>query len=338
MKKFILTVLCVTTFFIGLGGLIENVGARFKSDERALEIMRLARQAIGGESNINAVQSLSVRGKVAKTLNFGDESRIENGDWELHLQSPDKISKMLKIGAGNGSGGEQLEKKINVVVIKKGGDGNSVVDENGSSEKVTIIKKGDQEMSGADAAGNPKIRREILTENIKGDVGNSHGSELFRTMLFLLLTTPPNSDANYIYAGDATVDGVICEIVEVKAGGASVKLFFNKSSHLPVMASFTGTKPMVFRINKNKADTDDQQNVTVFANQKTAAQTGEFQVKFSDYRSVSGVQMPYKWTQTIDGGADETIDVTSYETNPANIAEKFKNEPQKIMIRTKKPE
>ncbi len=337
MKKFILTVLCVATFFIGLGGLIENVGARFKSDERALEIMRLARQAIGGEANINAVQSLSVKGRATKTFNFETDARTETGDWELHLQSPDKISKMLKIGAGNG-GGEHLEKKINVVVIRKDDGANSVIDENGSSEKVTIIKKGDKEMSGADAAGNPKIRRQIITEDVRGDVGNFHGNELFRTMLFLLLTTPPNSDANYIYAGDATIDGVNCEIVQVNAGGTSVKLFFNKSSHLPVMASFTGAKPMVFRVNKNKADTDDQQTVTVFANQRGAAQKGEFQVKFSDYRSVSGVQMPYKWTQTIDGSADETIDVTSYETNPANIAEKFKNEPQKIMIRTKKPE
>lgn len=338
MKKFILAVLCVSTFFIGLGGLIENVGAKFKSDERALEIMRRARQAIGGDANLNAVQSLSVTGKVTKTLNFGEETRTETGDWELNLQASGKISKMIKIGAGVGSGGEQLEKKVNVVVVRKGDGAKAVIGEDGSSEKVTIIKKGDGEMPSEKGDGTPKIRRQILTENIHGDVGNNHGDDFFRTMMFLLLTAPQNTDANYVYAGDGVVDGANCEIVQISSNGGSLKLYFNKSTHLPVMASFTGAKPLVFRVKPGEANADGKANVMVFANQKGAAQTGEFQIKFSDYRNVNGVQFPHRWTQTIDNSADETIDVTGYEVNPANIADKFKNEPQKIMIRTKKPE
>ena len=62
----------------------------------------------------------------------------------------------------------------------------------------------------------------------------------------------------------------------------------------------------------------------------------EFTVKFSDYRTVNGVQLPFKWTQTVGGEPDETFDVTSYEINPANIADKFKN--QNVMVRMKKPE
>ena len=58
-------------------------------------------------------------------------------------------------------------------------------------------------------------------------------------------------------------------------------------------------------------------------------ETAEFQVKFSDYRSVNGVQLPFKWTQTVGGAEDETFDVTSYDINPANIAEKF-NEPKRF--------
>lgn len=42
MKKFIFSILCVSVFFIGLGGLINQVGAKFKSDERALEIIKQA--------------------------------------------------------------------------------------------------------------------------------------------------------------------------------------------------------------------------------------------------------------------------------------------------------
>ncbi len=62
-------------------------------------------------------------------------------------------------------------------------------------------------------------------------------------------------------------------------------------------------------------------------------ETAEFSVKFSDYRFTGGVQLPYKWVQTVGGTPDETFDVTSYEINPANIADLFQN--QKVMFRTK---
>ena len=57
-------------------------------------------------------------------------------------------------------------------------------------------------------------------------------------------------------------------------------------------------------------------------------------VKFSDYRSTGGVQLPYKWTTTVGGNVREVFDVTSYDLNPANIAERFAN--QKVFVRTKK--
>ena len=57
MKSFIVSVLCVSVFFIGLGSLVDKVGATFKSDEKALELVRKARQAIGGD---NAVRTSEV--------------------------------------------------------------------------------------------------------------------------------------------------------------------------------------------------------------------------------------------------------------------------------------
>ena len=60
----------------------------------------------------------------------------------------------------------------------------------------------------------------------------------------------------------------------------------------------------------------------------------EISVKFSDYRGVNGVQLPYKWTTSVAGQTTEVLDVTSYELNPANIAEKFQN--QRTFVRLKK--
>ena len=61
----------------------------------------------------------------------------------------------------------------------------------------------------------------------------------------------------------------------------------------------------------------------------------EFQIRFSDYRGINGVQLPYRWTTTVNGKADETFDVNAYEINPSNIGGKFAN--QKTMVRIPKP-
>jgi hypothetical protein len=78
---------------------------------------------------------------------------------------------------------------------------------------------------------------------------------------------------------------------------------------------------------------------TVIFTKKLDAEAGEtanVEVTFSDYRSVNGVQLPYHWTQTVSGAADETFDVTNYEINPPNIGDFFKNE--KVFLRTQKPD
>ena len=60
MKRFIVSILCVSVFFIGLGSLAEKAGARFKSDPRALEIIKQARQAIGvADAEVIQVAALS---------------------------------------------------------------------------------------------------------------------------------------------------------------------------------------------------------------------------------------------------------------------------------------
>ena len=77
MKKFIISILCVAVFFIGLGGLIQETGARFKSDERSLSLIRQAQIAIGGETAVRNVRSLSIVGQVTKSFDFDGTSRTE---------------------------------------------------------------------------------------------------------------------------------------------------------------------------------------------------------------------------------------------------------------------
>ncbi|CAN5242891.1 hypothetical protein BH10ACI1_BH10ACI1_32890 [soil metagenome] len=342
MKKFTVMILCVSIFFIGLGGLVETVGARFKSDERAIEIMRLARQAIGGEENIKAVQSLSVTGKAMKTFEFEKDLRIERGDWELNLQMPNKISKMMRINTENNVGNnvrtENTDKQVDVVIVRKGDGTENQTITTDSPQKVVVIRKGDGNnmVWNENTNTNGETRNAVVTEDNRGEGETFQRNDFFRTAVSLLLTSPQGNDADYVYAGETNVDGTNCEIVQINSGGTSVKLFLNKSTHLPVMMSYTDAKPLVFRVTSSENNSNDN-NVKVIVNNPKESQTAEFQVKFSDYRAVNGLQFPFKWTQTIDGKADESIEVSAYQINPANIAEKFKELPQKIMIRTEKP-
>ncbi len=373
MKKFIISVLCVAVFFVGLGSLVQNVGAKFKSDERAVELVRLARIAIGGEESITNVKSLSINGKQTMTFNHNGTSTENIGDVEISLQLPNKLMKTMKFGQGDGTNPQVIEQDVRVVVVK---DGNGkVLTENikgpiagkqmnvrvenaGGNEEKIIVKKadgtteeikniGDQgEFTTSDGkkvivkrveGGNKKM---ILTEDIKSE-SQPRQNEMLRLTLALLMSAPQGIDVAYTYGGEGNVDTTVCNIVNATFGGETFKIFLDKSSNLPVAMNYNGMKmPKIIRTTempKVDASKGEIKDVKVIVKNVGEAETANYQVKFSDYRSVNGVQLPYRWTTTTANEPNETFDVTSYEVNPANIAEKFNKQPQRIMMRVEKP-
>jgi hypothetical protein len=286
---------------------------------------------------------------------------------------PDKLMKTIKIGHGDQAGGEKtVEKQFDVVVMGNAkdhqkvivhGEGNGTGKGSGEGADVrVVIKKDDgtvQELTGADAHkimvrktdSDDKVWTDKDGKTLKVDdkhvfmkgAGDHHGAmrqnELLRLTLGLLLTAPQGMDVNYTFAGEGIVDGTACNIIVAEFGGSSFRIYLGQTSNLPVMMSYTGVKMPVMMTFTKKTDApaDGAKDTMIFRTAGgPAPEKAEFNVKFSDYRSVGGVQLPYKWTQTIGGNADETFDVTSYEINPANIAERFQN--QKVMVRTTKPD
>jgi hypothetical protein len=357
MKRFIVSILSISVFFIGPGTLVDKVGARFKSDEKALELIAKARAAVGGDAAIAGVQSMLIVGRTAKTFRVDGIDRTELGETEIAFQMPNKFMKSVKLGHdGPETAGEKIVKRDVQVVVS--GDREKVMSgdgEAGAADGVhkVIIRKGD----GTAADGEKRvIIKKADGDNIlwktEGDAGKTdgqrvfvrkaggephggaHQNELLRTTLALLLTAPQGMDVSYTFSGEGNVGGTPCNIVEAAFGGSTMKLYLGKDSNLPMMLSFFGSE--LPRIMKFRADTPPQpgdKDTLVFT--RTAdgpAQDAEIQVTFSDYRSVGGLQVPFRWSQTVNGAADETFDVTNVEINPANIDEVFKN--RKIMVRT----
>lgn len=367
MKRLVISALCVSIFFLGIGALVEDVAARFKSDEKALELIRKARIAIGGEAAITAVNSMRIVGRTTHTIKIDGTERTEQGDTEIAMQLPDKMTKMVKIGEGKGDGQHKIvDHHVDVIRMSKEGETlkMKVADAGAptTEHKKIVVKKDDgtvMTLTGADAdkfiAEHPDLpaKKEVRIINgegkpqmiddervivRKGDAeadGSPRQNELLRTTLSLLLTAPQGMDVVYTLGGESTIDGVACNVVNAAFGGETVALFLDRSSNLPVAMNFTGMRmpKMIMRHAPDKVDTEKKDVVIVNKMSGMKRESAAFQVRFSDYRSVGGVQLPHKWTTTMGDKVEESFDVTTYEINPANIAESFAN--QKVVVRTK---
>jgi len=344
MKKFFLMVLLASVFFTGLGGMLRETAAKFKSDERALALLQKARQAIGGESSIAGINSLIVTGKTTRNFKFDGVDRSEQGEMEIALQFPDKMIKMIKIGHDDGAAGEKMTSKQVDVVVVRNGEGNAEWKTEGGNK--ILIKKDDGTVEEVRAGGDKKFtirkvdgtpgevqvsgdKKVIFDREVKDGKGElpRQGNELLRTSLALLLTAPQGMDVSYIYAGEGNVDGAACNIIDAQFAGGSIKLYLGRDSNLPVMISYQGAKipVMMWRVKKDETGVPTaDKDVKVFTRKMEAPEMAEFQVKFSDYRSVNGVLLPYRWTQTAGGQQDESVEISSYEINPANIGDKLK--------------
>jgi hypothetical protein len=371
MKRFIVSILGVSFFFICMGAVVDHVGAKFKSDEKALDIIKKARAAIGGDAALAGVRGLVIKGQTRRTFQIDGAERLEQGETEIALQYPDRMYKMVKLGKHDGAEGEGLiEKRFDVVVTGKG-EGHTVVLEGEGGEftgpegKKIIVRKAEggkggwktesgvvNELNSADgkkivrksANGNATFTSEDGKTIEKMHSGEPQGAmrqnELLRTTLSLLLTAPEGMDVSYTFAGEGDVEGTTVNAVVASFGEASYKLYFDRSSNLPVAMSYSGhPMPHIVKFKREGNPTAGGEPATdmmVFTRKiEGPGEMIENFVRFSDYRGTNGVQLPYKWTTTVGGKTSEVFDVTSYEVNPANIADRFKGE--KVFVRSAKP-
>lgn len=329
MKRFFVMILLVSSFFIGLGALIDGAKASLKSDAKALELIRLSRIAIGGEANINNVRSMSIS---ANTTNYFDKNgamATETGSLELSMQLPDQFSKMVRIGnPDENTGGEQKSIEIRVV---KDVDGNVITEDiiGEPNHRVMVMKTGDGDTNTWTSKDGNKVvvEKDVRIENTSGQRNN----ELLRTTLSLLLTAPEGTDVAYTFGGEGTVDGSTCNIVLAQSNGQTFKLFLDKSTFLPRMISYNSEMPHIIMIKKDGAGNVEQEKLIGLKEGISEGKSVEHQLKFSDFRTVGGLLLPYRWAESVAGKQSQTVDVTAFEINPANIADKFKGE--KVFIR-----
>jgi hypothetical protein len=354
MKRFIYSVFAVSVFCVGLGSLAEKAGARFKSDEKALAIIRDARQAIGGDTALIAVRGMVITGQTTRMIKIDGVDKTIQGDTQIAMQLPDKLMKMIDIRHGESQKG-MVQRQVDVVVTDDKNDARAITPEPG--QKI-VIKKSDgttQEINSGEGErviirkvdgdkGHTEIEHAVTTGDgnvmFKRVGGPEHEAmrqnEMLRLTLGLLLTAPQGMDVSYTYGGETDVDGIACNVVVAESGGSSFRLLIGKSSNLPVAMTYKGNVMPHVMMFKTKAPEGDQSKDNVVFTRKVDAppmETADITVKFSDYRSVGGLQLPFHWEQTANAASDEVFDVTSYEINPANIPDRFNNDKLRVKIK-----
>jgi hypothetical protein len=264
--------------------------------DRAEELLRQARLALGGEARIKTALSLSISG----TLRRVTENQDQSGEIKLDFLMPDKFRKTETM---NVIAGIEL-----TLVTTLNGD-QAWKDSKSSSSgnaQVTVMRPGGQ--GGQQPVPLPEVRAEFA-----------------RHLLALLLTAPPSFPMQFSYFGEAEAPDGRADVIDAKGpDGFAAKLFLDKKTHRPLMLSYVGTVGRMSTMRAVGGSRDDIDKLVKEAQANAVRQTAEIQLHFADYRTVDGILLPHHITRSANGKLTEEWQITKFKLNPPAIkADKF---------------
>jgi hypothetical protein len=160
-------------------------------------------------------------------------------------------------------------------------------------------------------------------------------AEFTRYLLVMTLAPPASLAVEYKYAGESDVDGEQADVVDVTgADNFSVRLFFDKKNHLPLLLSYRGPKPRVMTMNRSAGGAarspEDVKKAREEAEKKLASEHPggppeevDFYIRLSDHKKVDGLMLPFKLTFLTESAVSEEFEISKYQVNPQFKADKF---------------
>jgi len=288
-----LLLLCTTTVF---------------ADSRAEEVLKQARQAIGGEEQLQKIQGLHINGQYRRV--FGERQLA--GDREISILLPNKYL---------------VEDAMN-----SGGLSTAMINTRGLN--------GENAWSGSSGGGGMVFRiagpggAQATPEQMEAGLRRIYTAEFSRYLLAMILTAPSSLPVEYKYAGESDVEDVQAEVIDVTApDNFAVRLFFDKKSHLPLLLSYRGPKPRVMTMTRQGNGTarsaDDIKKAREEAEKKLHAEAPitpeevDFYIRLTDHKKVGGLTLPHKLTFLTGEEISEEFEISKYELNPQFKADQF---------------
>ena len=283
------------------------------ADSRAQEVLKQAREAIGGEEQLQKVQGLQINGQYRRS--FGD--RQMEGDRDISISLPNKYV----VEDAMNPGGLAVS-----MTNTRGLNGDRAWNANSGGGGNMIIRMG--------TPGG----HELTPEQIEAGLRRIYGAEFSRYLLAMILTPPPSLAVDYKYAGESDVEDIQADVIEVTApDNFAVRIFFDKKSHLPLLLSYRGPKPRVFTMTRQGngpvRSPEDIKKAREEAEKKLQAEGPaappeevDFFIRLTEHKKVGGLMLPHKMTFLTENEVSEEFQISKYQLNPQFKADRFEKQ------------
>jgi hypothetical protein len=281
------------------------------ADSRAQEVLKQAREAIGGEEQLQKLQGLQINGQYRRT--FGD--RQMEGDREISILLPNKYLVEDAMNAGGHAIAMTNTRGLNGARAWGATSG-------GGGMIIRMGGPGGQDLS---------------PEQLEAAQRRTYGAEFSRYLLAIILTPPPSLAVEYKYAGESDVEDVQADVIDVTGpDNFSVRIFFDKQSHLPLLLSYRGLKPRIMTMTRPGGQAprspEDLKKVREEAEQKMRAEAPaqpeqvDFYIRLTEHKKVGGLMLPHKLTFLTENEVSEEFDIKKYQVNPQFKADRFEKQ------------
>ena len=291
--------------------ILSSATAAFADDARAQEILKQARQAIGGEEQLQKIQGLQINGQYRRV--FGE--RQMGGDREISILLPDKYLVEDAMNTGGLS---------TAMINYRGLNGDKAWSGNSGGGGGMVFRIGGP----GGPAGQPPS-----PEQMEAMLRRIYTAEFSRYLLAMILTPPPSLAVEYKYAGESDVEDAKADVIDVSGpDNFSVRVFFDQKSHLPLLLSYRGPKPRIMTVTRQagsapKADeikkATEEAEKKMHAEAPAAPEEVDFYIRLTDHKKVGGIMLPHKLTFLTDSEVSEEFEISKYQLNPQFKADHF---------------
>lgn len=289
--------------------LLSAPAALATDDARAQEILKQARQAIGGDEQLQKIQSLQINGQYRRM--FGD--RQMGGDREISISLPNKYLVEDAMNAGGLS---------TAMINFRGLNGDKAFSGNSGGGGGMVFRMAGPGGQQASPEQLEEMQRRIYT------------AEFSRYLLAIILTPPPSLAVEYKYAGESDVEDAPADVIDVSGPNKfAVRVFFDKKSHMPLLLSYRGPKPRIMTMQRpagsgapkaeDVAKAREEAEKKMHAEAPAIPEEVDFYIRMTDYKKVSGVMVPYKLTFLTENEVSEEFEISKYQLNPQFKADRF---------------
>ena len=285
------------------------VPSALANDARADEILKQAREAIGGEQRLQKLEALNINGQYRRV--FGDRQMA--GEREISIALPNKYF---------------VEDSMN-----PGGLSTAMINYRGLN--------GERAWSGSSGGGGMVFRmggpggQQLSPEQMEASLRRIFQAEFMRYVLAMTLASPASIALEYKYAGESDVEGEQADVLDVTGpDNFSARIFFDKKNHLPLLLSYRGPKPRVLTMTRPAGGAprspEDVKKAREEAEKKLAAEHPQapaeevdFFIRLSDHKKVDGLMLPFKFKFLTESEVSEEFEIAKYQVNPQFKADKF---------------